>query len=319
MTMSSDTIVVTSVSCSLQDNNTMLQELESAVVGTEVDSVSAFEVELYYPSGTDTSTTIVLADAGDGQEEIDDTETGTESLDEEDNSDADNPSESTDDEGSESVSDESLYKSYRKLVIGLLFLSIVLFVVIDSVFGKEYVRQVITIFLEWIRENPGMGVVAFVLVYFAATLICVPGALLTLGAGFVFSASFDGSLATGVILGTVAVFLGSFASAIVAFFLARYLLFDRVRKLSERYSIFEALDIALSQKGFRIMCLLRLSPITPFVLLNYIAGVTTVKFSSYALSTFCILPGAILYVFLGATAGSLTDKSENSTDRKSVV
>jgi len=203
--------------------------------------------------------------------------------------------------------------SYLKLVIGVTFLTIVLFVAIDSVFGMNYVRQVITIFLEWIRQNPGEGVIAFIGVYFVATLICVPGALLTFGAGFVFSAATDGSLVMGVFLGALAVFVGSFASSIIAFLLARYLLYDRVRRLSQKYSIFEALDIALSEKGFRIMCLLRLSPITPFVLLNYIAGVTTVKLSSYVLSTFCILPGTVLYVFLGASAGSLTDESENST------
>lgn len=98
--------------------------------------------------------------------------------------------------------------------------------------------------------------VAFLLVYFVATVICVPGALLTFGAGFVFSASFDGSLTTGVVFGALVVFVGSFASAIGAFLLARYLLFDRVRRLSQKYTIFEALDIALSENGFWIMCLL---------------------------------------------------------------
>jgi len=214
----------------------------------------------------------------------------------------------------ETVTTDSLASPrYLKIVVGILLLIIVFFVVIDAIFGKMYVRQAITIFLEWIRKNPGAGVIAFIVVYFIATLICVPGALLTFGAGYVFSTSNDGSLVVGVSLGTLAVFVGASASSVVAFLLARYLFYDRVRRLSQKYCIFEALDIALSEKGLRIMCLLRLSPITPFVLLNYIAGVTTVKLSSYAQSIVCIVPGTILYVFLGASAGSLTDKSENKT------
>jgi uncharacterized membrane protein YdjX (TVP38/TMEM64 family) len=222
-----------------------------------------------------------------------------------------NDSEGTDVE--EETTESLASPRYMKIVMGVILLMIVLFVLFDAVFGMNYVRQANTVFLEWIRENPGPGVIAFMFVYFIAALICVPAALLTLGAGFVFSASNDGSLVVGVFLGVLAVFVGSTASSVGAFLLARYLLYDRVRRLSEKYSIFEALDIALSEKGFRIMCLLRLSPITPFVFLNYIAGVTTVKLSSYMLSIFCILPGTIMYVFLGASAGSLTDKSGNTT------
>lgn len=199
----------------------------------------------------------------------------------------------------------TVFAFYRKLTIGLIFLAVVLFAIIDSVFGKKHIRAAITSFLEWNQDHPYEGMAAFVAIYFVATLICVPGALLTVGAGFVFSASFDGSLVAGVCLGTLAVFAGAFTSSIVAFLLARYLLYDRVRRFSKRQSVFVALDAALAQKGFRIMCLLRLCPIMPFVLLNYIAGVTTVRLSSYVLANFCQLPGTVLYVFLGASAGSL--------------
>jgi uncharacterized membrane protein YdjX (TVP38/TMEM64 family) len=204
---------------------------------------------------------------------------------------------------------------YRKIIIGTILLIIICFVIIDSTFGQKYIRHGITLFLEWVKENPGEGVIAFIFVYFIATVLCVPGALLTLGSGFVFSVSLDGSIFWGVVLGTIAVFIGAFASAIVAFLLGRYLFHDSVRRLSAKYTLFEALDIALAEKGLRIMCLLRLSPITPFVVLNYIAGVSTVRFGSYCLANFAILPGTIFYVFLGASAGCvLTDSMHNNND-----
>jgi len=112
-------------------------------------------------------------------------------------------------------------------------------------------------------------------------------------------------------MATIAVFIGASAGAIFAFLLGRYLLRDWVKTLTTKYPVFEAIDTALEDKGFRIMCLLRLSPIIPFNALNYIAGITAIRFVHYALAMIAILPGTILYVFLGATAGSLADSSQS--------
>lgn len=66
------------------------------------------------------------------------------------------------------------------------------------------------------------------------------------------------------------------------------------------------------------MTLLRLSPIIPFNAINYISGVTSISFLNYCLALFAILPGSILYVFLGASAGSLAD-SASSGDNPTVT
>ena len=101
-------------------------------------------------------------------------------------------------------------------------------------------------------------------------------------------------------------------STIYSFLLGRYLLRDWVgRKLVEKYPTIKALDEAFTQKGFRIFLLLRLSPIIPFNAINYIGGFTSIKLSHYTLALFGILPGTVLYCFIGATAGSLTE-SENA-------
>merc|ERR1712003_390883 len=105
---------------------------------------------------------------------------------------------------------------------------------------------------------------------------------------------------------------GASAGAIVAFLLGRYLLRDWVKTLTIKYPLFEAVDTALEDKGLRIMCLLRLSPIIPFNALNYIAGITAISLAAYTWAMIAILPGTILYVFLGATAGSLADSSQSS-------
>jgi len=195
---------------------------------------------------------------------------------------------------------------YKKIAIGLVLLGLIIFVVVDSL-TNQWVRNGILDFLEWIENNTAAGVFAFMAVYFAATICFVPGSILTLGAGFVFSSAFD-SLGRGVLLGTVAVWVGASLGAIASFLLGRYLFRDGcVGRLTEKYTVFKALDNALMDKGLRIMILLRLSPIVPFNALNYIMGVTGVTLWQYVVACVAMLPGTILYVFLGASAGSLAE------------
>merc|ERR1712072_861499 len=98
--------------------------------------------------------------------------------------------------------------------------------------------------------------------------------------------------------------------SIAAFLIGRYLLRDQVGKLTKRYSIFEALDAAVENNGLKIFCLLRLSPIVPFNVLNYVAGVTAISLRDYCLALFAMIPGTILYVFLGASAGSHVESGQ---------
>lgn len=82
-------------------------------------------------------------------------------------------------------------------------------------------------------------------------------------------------------------------------------------KLVEKYPIMKALDAAFEEQGLKIFILLRLSPIIPFNAINYIAGVTPMSLRDYCLALFFILPGTVLYCFVGASAVSLAD-SENA-------
>jgi len=196
----------------------------------------------------------------------------------------------------------------KKILFGIILLAFIVYAIVDSL-TTGYIRTGVQTFLEWIEENPVPGIFVFMVVYLLATVLFVPGSILTLGAGFVFANAFG--LGFGVLLGTVSVFCGASAGAILAFLFGRYLLRDWVKDLTKNYAIFEALDTALEDKGFRIMTLLRLSPIIPFNAINYIAGVTAISLRDYVLAMLAILPGSILYVFLGASAGSLADSASS--------
>jgi len=72
-------------------------------------------------------------------------------------------------------------------------------------------------------------------------------------------------------------------AASVAFLIARYFARERIRKLVEGNKKFLAIDKAIGENGFRVVTLLRLSPLLPFSLGNYLYGLTSVKFVPYVL------------------------------------
>lgn len=72
-------------------------------------------------------------------------------------------------------------------------------------------------------------------------------------------------------------------AAAAAFLIARYFARDRILKLVEGNKKFLAIDKAIGENGFRVVTLLRLSPLLPFSLGNYLYGLTSVKFVPYVL------------------------------------
>lgn len=165
-----------------------------------------------------------------------------------------------------------------KSITAAILVGFIIFVIVDSA-KNEVLAGAIQAFLAWVEQNPAAGIFAFAGVYFLATVLFVPGSILTLGAGFVFSKAFG--LGPGVLLATLCVFVGATSGDIATFLLGRYLLRERVTSWTVKYPLFKAIDKALENQGFRIMVLLRLSPIIPFNALNYCAGTTAITFSAY--------------------------------------
>ena len=201
-----------------------------------------------------------------------------------------------------------------RTVVGLFLLAFIIFVISDALTNK-YIRTGMQDFLDWVEDNPASGVVAFIMVVFGTTMLFIPGIILTFGSGYVFANAFG--LGVGVLVGIVAVFVGASSGSLVSFLIGRFLLRDCVVRLTKKFKTFEALDKAMEAKGLRIMLLLRFSPIifaSPY--LNYGAGGTAISFRAYTISLLAILPACAMFVFLGASARSLTDSSSGSGDSK---
>ena len=105
---------------------------------------------------------------------------------------------------------------------------------------------------------------------------------------------------------SITVSIGSTLGASAAFLVGRYLAREKIEQKLAQNTKFAAIDQAVGQNGFKIVLLTRLSPVFPFNLLNYAFGLTRVRFATYALASWIgMMPGTILYVYLGSTAGDL--------------
>lgn len=150
--------------------------------------------------------------------------------------------------------------------------------------------------LEWIHGLGPWGPVAFCALYVLACVLLLPGSVLSLGAGVVFG------LSKGIVVVSISATLGATA----AFLVGRYVARGWVERAIAANPRFHAIDAAVAREGWKIVGLLRLSPVVPFNLLNYAFGVTRVRLRDYVLASWVgMLPGVVLYVYLGSLAGDL--------------
>jgi uncharacterized membrane protein YdjX (TVP38/TMEM64 family) len=145
-------------------------------------------------------------------------------------------------------------------------------------------------FAIWLARLGIWGPLVFGLIYIMAVVLLVPGSALTLVAGAIF----------GLAAGTAIVSLASTTGPALVFLIARYLARERIAQQIHRYPKFEAIDKAISDEGWKIVALLRLSPALPFNLQNYLYGLTGIGFWTCVLTSWvAMLPGTFMYIYLG--------------------
>jgi uncharacterized membrane protein YdjX (TVP38/TMEM64 family) len=189
--------------------------------------------------------------------------------------------------------------SWKPIVFGVVVVALIVATKVLPV--AEYLQAA----LEWVQSIGVWGPVVIVGIYILACVLFVPGVILTLAAGFLFK----------LVLGTVAVSIGSTLGACAAFLVGRFLARDWIAQKVGNNEKFDAIDKAVGQEGFKIVLLTRLSPIFPFNLLNYAFGLTKVRFTHYALASWIgMLPGTIMYVYFGSAARSLADVASGGAE-----
>ncbi|KAH7519731.1 hypothetical protein FEM48_Zijuj08G0068400 [Ziziphus jujuba var. spinosa] len=167
---------------------------------------------------------------------------------------------------------------------------------------KDQINAFLNQFSTFIEGYGPAGYALFVAVYAGLEILAIPAIPLTMSAGLLF----------GSVIGTIIVSISGTVAASVAFLIARYFARERILKLVEGNKKFLAIDKAIGENGFRVVTLLRLSPLLPFSLGNYLYGLTSVKFVPYVLGSWLgMLPGTWAYVSAGAFGRAIIqDESE---------
>lgn len=194
------------------------------------------------------------------------------------------------DEGSEGESggDAALKGT---VLAGLLLLGVVGGFGAAGYVYKDQINAFLTQFSGFIDGYGPAGYAIFVAVYAGLEILAIPAIPLTMSAGLLF----------GSLVGTIIVSISGTVAATVAFLIARYFARERILKLVEGNKKFLAIDKAIGENGFRVVTLLRLSPLLPFSLGNYLYGLTSVKLVPYVLGSWLgMLPGTWAYVSAGA-------------------
>lgn len=173
-------------------------------------------------------------------------------------------------------------KTLPRLLIGLALLA----AIAAAIVYRD--RFDATALQAWVEGAGAAGPLLFMAVYALATVLFLPGSVITLAGGALF----------GPVWGTLWNLTGATVGAALAFLIARYLGADWVtRRAGPRLA---SLNQGVSAEGWRFVAFVRLVPLFPFNLLNYALGLTRIPFLAYVLASWLfMLPGAIAYTWLG--------------------
>ena len=157
-------------------------------------------------------------------------------------------------------------------------------------------------FRDWASGLGVAGKALYTLVYVIATVFLFPASPLTVAAGFAF----------GLGWGVAVVSVGSTVSAALAFLIARHVARERVERAARKRKNFRAIDQAIGERGWKIIALLRLSPVVPFSISNYLYGLTSIRFGPYIFASAAgMLPATVLYVYLGVAGRAATGEERS--------
>jgi uncharacterized membrane protein YdjX (TVP38/TMEM64 family) len=146
----------------------------------------------------------------------------------------------------------------------------------------------------WLKQMGIWGPILYILLYTIATLLILPSTPLNLSGGALF----------GVWMGTVWTTAAALIAALVAFAFSRTVGRDyTARKFKGKW---EAIDAEMQQGGLFYMFAIRLLPIIPYGLVNFAAGLTSIRFRDYCIGTLLgTVPGILPFVMMGAGLKSL--------------
>lgn len=146
--------------------------------------------------------------------------------------------------------------------------------------------------LEELQQRGMWAVAIFILLHIGATIIGIPGVVLTLVGGVAF----------GLVWGSLWSLIGATLGAIGAFWAARSLLHDWAQRRIRNRKLLTTFNNAIQNRPLAFVLMVRFAPISPFNLVNFLFGLTKIHWLPYSVGTlFGIIPGVVVYTWVGVT------------------
>ena len=188
-------------------------------------------------------------------------------------------------------------------IFSIIAIYLTIFLSVVTLYNRQFVKDPSTSFdtiLQSISEfDPKKGIIYFSSFYILAEILAIPAVpILTASSGYLF----------GLFPGTAACLFSAAIAASVSFVIGRTILRGYVEGILEENPKFRSMDRAIEKEGFKLMLLLRLSPLFPFALSNYLYGASSIQFWPYFFGTLLgFAPGTFAYVYAGEIGKTLTD------------
>ncbi|MFD0916111.1 TVP38/TMEM64 family protein [Pseudahrensia aquimaris] len=191
------------------------------------------------------------------------------------------------------IAESNTQKAVRRVPWLKIFIGVAVIALLIFGYRMLPLQEWITAFQQWVQGYGIVGWFIFIVVYALTSFALLPGSFLTLAAGVIWGLG-----------GFPIVVVGATIGSALSFLAARYLFKDKVQAKVAEYPKFNAVNQAIGEEGWKVVGLLRLSPALPFSLQNWFLGITPVGFLPSQIATFFgIMPGTLLYVWIGSLGG----------------
>jgi uncharacterized membrane protein YdjX (TVP38/TMEM64 family) len=180
-----------------------------------------------------------------------------------------------------------------------------LILVIGAVVAWRHVsREQLLALIQRARNVGATGYLAFILGYGLWCAFGLPPAILSLGAAAAF----------GFWIGLLVVLAGANFGALLAFLMARHFARDWFTRVVGKRMALAQINRAVSERGWKIVMITRLPPVSPFSIVNYAYGLSSVELRDYMIGTAIgIIPGTAAYIYLGTILGDVAEGNRTRT------
>jgi uncharacterized membrane protein YdjX (TVP38/TMEM64 family) len=188
----------------------------------------------------------------------------------------------------------------------LTIICIILIIIVAYFLNLKHYLSILTLqlykneLLDYVEHHTFLSKLIFIIIYSVCVGLSLPGAaFLSLAGGFLF----------GIVRGTLANVIAATVGSIGAFLLARYLL---GKSLQKKYQMqLMRFNEELNNYGVLYLFMLRLIPIFPLLVINFLSGLTTISLKTFAVTTFFgIIPGALAFTIAGNSLRTTTSIKE---------